>query len=182
VPWVSAFGDRRGAFGDRVSLSSMKLPSQLPWTAEINGDDLVVRNIRATCFGGAYDSGDNGQTESGILNDGTDPNLFGVALPIRSVESATMRSPLAFKGPHIPWRTFVMVWREVEGEASARKCILIDNGPDVSRFPLHALDLNPNVALLFAPGFDPKKIADEWSGEGFSYRIVGGAKFASSAS
>jgi hypothetical protein len=32
--------------------------------------------------------------------------------------------------------------------------------------------------LLFAPGFDPKKIADEWSGEGFSYRIIGGAKFA----
>ena len=157
----------------------MKLPSKLPWTAETDGSDLVVRNIWATCFGGAYDSGDDGQTESGAINNGSNPTLMGVALPIRSTEAATKNSPLAFKGPHIPWFTVVLVWKEIEGETSARLCRLIDNGPDVLQFPTHALDLNPNVALLFAPGFDPKKIANEWSDQGFSYRIVGGAKFVS---
>ncbi len=154
------------------------LPSNLSWTAEIDGDDLVVHNIRATCFGGKYDLGDNGQTESGIKNDGSDPTLMGVALPIRSSESATRNSPLAFKGPHIPWKTVVTVWREAEGEATSVKCILIDNGPDVEKYPNHALDLNPNVALHFAPYCDPKRIANEWSGGGFSYRIVGAAKYA----
>ncbi len=156
-----------------------KLPSELPWTAEIDGDDLVVRNVKATCFGGAFDAGDNGETESGVMNDGRDPKLLGVALPIRSTERATRCSPLAFKGPHIPWKTEVRVWHELEGEKGAVSCILIDNGPDVSRFPTHALDLNPNVALLFYPYSDIRTIANRWSGSGFSYRIVGGAKFIS---
>lgn len=156
-----------------------KLPSKLPWTAEIDGNDLVVRNVKATCFGGRYDSGDNGQTESGIPNNGT-PKAgaypMGVALPIRSLERATRDSPLAFKGPHIPWGTVVRVWKG-DREADGVDCMLIDNGPDVHRYPDHALDLNPNVALTFAPGFNIRKVADLWSGEGFSYRIVGGAKF-----
>jgi hypothetical protein len=154
----------------------------IPWVVEVDGDDLVVRSIRATCFGGKFDKGDNGQTESGILNNGfptADAYPMGVALPIRSSEAATQNSPLAFKGPHIPWKTVVKVWREADGEATAVECILIDNGPDVSRFPSHALDLNPNVALRFAPDFDPTKIADQWSDEGFSYRIVGGAAYVS---
>ncbi len=156
-----------------------RLPSQLPWTAEIEGDDLVVRDIKATCFGGAFDAGDNGQTESGVMNDGRDPHLMGIALPIRSTEHATRCSPLAFAGPHLPWKTKVRVWREADGEASGVECILIDNGPDVSKFPTHALDLNPNVALHFSPGANLHRIANEWSGSGFSYRILGGAKWVS---
>lgn len=144
----------------------------------MDGADLVVRNITASCFGGAYDSGDNGRTESGILNDGSDPSLMGVALPIRSTEAATRTSPLAFAGPHIPWFSVVKVWREAEGEASAVRCVLIDNGPDQLRCPTHAIDLNPNVALKFSPGFDPRRIANEWLGHGFSYRIPGAAKYA----
>jgi hypothetical protein len=155
---------------------------KVPWTVLVDGDDLVVRNILATCFGGMFDSGDNGETESGVPNHhypiaGTYP--MGVALPIRSVEAATRNSPLAFKGPHIPWLTTVRVWREAEGEQTGVNCILIDNGPNVLKFPSHALDLNPNVALCFAPTYDPKKIADNWSDSGFSYRIVGGAKYVS---
>ena len=150
------------------------------WTYEVDGPDLVVRNISASCFGGAYDSGDDGQTESGILNDGSDPELMGVALPIRSTEAATRTSPLAFPGPHIPWFTQVNVWREAAGEQTAIACILIDNGPNQLRCPTHAIDLNPNVALKFSPGFDPAKIADQWLEAGFSYRIIGAAKYASS--
>ena len=154
----------------------------IPWSVQVDGDDLVVRDIRATCFGGKFDLGDNGETESGIMNNGfptagADP--MGVALPIRSTEASTQNSPLAFKGAHIPWKTVVKVWREADGEETAVDCILIDNGPDVSNFPSHALDLNPNVALTFAPDFNPTKIANQWSENGFSYRIVGGAKFIS---
>lgn len=150
-----------------------------PWTYEVDGDDLVVRNIIVTCFGGAYDKGDNGQTESGALNNGSNPNLFGVALPIRSTEAATKNSPLAFKGPHIPWFTPVNVWRDTEGEDTAVLCELIDNGPNVLRYPTHALDVNPNVALCFTPGANLVTIANEWEGHGFSYRIIDGAKYIS---
>lgn len=153
------------------------LPSELPWTAEIVGNDLVVRSIRATCFGGRYDAGDNGQTESGILNDGSNKLLL-CALPIRSIEEATKNSPLAFKGAHIPWRTPVMVWRTGE-EGKAIACLLADNGPDVRLYPTHALDLNPEAALCFSPGYNPYKIANEWSMDGLCYRIIGGARFIS---
>ena len=154
------------------------LPSKLPWTAEVDGDDLVVRGIFVTCFGGEFDNGDNGQTESGIPNDGTN-SLLLCALPIRSCEAATADSPLAFKGPHIPWKTPVKVWNAQVPEDQAITCLLADNGPRVSRFPLHALDLNPNAALKFSPHFDPKHIANVWSLGGFSYRIIGGAKWIS---
>lgn len=156
------------------------LPSKLPWTATMDGADLVVRNITATSFGGAYDAGDDGQTESGDENDGKETvRLLQVSLPIRSTESATANSPLAFKGPHIPWNTVVMVWREADGESTAVACVLSDNGPDVKLYPEHALDCNPNVVLHFEPGLDPKKVANTWMRKGFSYRIVGGAKYIS---
>src|ERR1043165_8825212 len=67
----------------------------VPWEVEIDGDDLVVRNIYATCFGGKFDLGDNGQTESGVMNDGfptADADPMGVALPIRSTEASTRNS------------------------------------------------------------------------------------------
>lgn len=156
----------------------MNLPSKLPWTAEIDGADLVVRNIKATCFGGAFDTGDDGKTESGIMNDGRYPALMGVALPIRSLEAATKDSPLAFPGPHLPWFSTVMVWREQDGEENALATVLIDNGPNVSAYPTHALDCNPNVALHFSPMADPKKLANKWSMDGMSYRVIGGARFA----
>ena len=164
-----------------VSGGTLKSPG-IPWTVQIDGSDLVVRNILATCWGGKFDSGDDGQTESGVLNNGyptAHAYPMGVALPIRSTEAATCNSPIAFKGSHIPWKIKVKVWREADGEQKAVECILIDNRPDVSKFPSHALDLNPNVVLHFAPKFDPKKVADQWSEHGFSYRIIGGAKYVS---
>lgn len=154
----------------------------IPWTVTVDGDDLVVINILATCFGGKFDKGDNGKTESGVSNNGfptADVYPMGVALPIRSTEASTKNSPLAFKGPHIPWMTTVKVWRDSDGESKAVSCILIDNGPNVASYPTHALDLNPNVVLHFSPNADPRKVANEWSSNAFSYRIVGGAKYIS---
>jgi hypothetical protein len=152
-----------------------KLKSTLPWTATIDGDDLVVSSIMATCFGGAYDPQDDGKTASGIPNHGEDSTLMGVGLPVVKSAQHTKASPLAFK-PRIPWKTKVLVW---SGDAPQHvvECILIDNGPDVSHYPTHALDLNPNVVLKFEPTADPKRVAQSWSKPNFFYRIVGGAKF-----
>lgn len=148
------------------------------WTYTLDGEDIVVRNVTATCFGGAFDKGDNGQTESGISNNASDFNdVKQCALPIRSVEQATRNSPLAFPGPHIPWKTTVKVWREAEGEATAIETILTDNGPDTFEYPTHAIDLNPSAAHEFTT-LSPERIANEWSSGGMSFRIVGGAKYA----
>lgn len=143
----------------------------------MDGADIIVEDVTATCFGGRYDLGDNGQTESGVLNDGSDPELLGVALPIRSTERATRGSPLAFTGPHIPWKTEVLVWSKGMPESAAVRCILIDNGPDVRRYPAHALDVNPAVALVFSPSMNPKTVANSWMKTGMSYRILGAARF-----
>lgn len=169
---LSVFPPVDGGVGVRL------LPSNLPWTAKVDGDDLLVTNIMATCFGGRWDKGDNGQTESGLKNDGT-TTQFLVALPIRSTESATSSSPFAFKGEHIPWSTQVKVWKTSDGESTAKIGLLADNGPDVQEYPTHALDMNPNLVLSFYPDLDPQEVANIWSGTGFSYRILGAAKYVS---
>lgn len=155
--------------------------SAVPWTVAVDGADLVVNNIIATCFGGGNDAGDNGQTESGVMNDGSNPNLLGVALPIRSAEAATAGSPLAFKGPHIPWGTLVKVWRTASGERTAVLATagVIDNGPDTLQFPTHGIDLTVAMAAQFAPSIPVADLANDWSEDGFSYRILGGAAFVS---
>lgn len=159
--------------------SMTALPSLLPWTVYVDGADLLVSNITATCFGGGHDKGDSGQTESGVMNDGRDTHLMGVALPIRSTEAATRNSPLAFKGPHIPWGTIVKVWRVADGEESAVECRLLDNGPNTLKFSTHALDVTVAVAMHFDPSANPETVANEWMCRGMSYRIVGGALFVS---
>jgi hypothetical protein len=154
----------------------------MPWTYRIDGLDLVVENITATCFGGMYDSGDNGKTESGFNNrgdDSTQSNTCQCALPIRSTEAATRNSPLAFKGPHIPWLTVVKVWRAADGEGTAIKCVLTDNGPLYAQYPTHAIDLNPPAVQALGTNIPIQKLANTWSESGISYRIIGGAKYIS---
>jgi hypothetical protein len=158
-----------------------RLIGQTPWTALVDGDDIVVRNIIATCFGGGHDAGDNGQTESGVHNDGRDPSLLGVALPIRSLERATAGSPLAFPRAHIPWLIKVKVWKESDGEDTAIICAQIDNGPDVLKYPTHALDLTVAGAHHFAPSIPLHDLANEFELSGLSYRIVGAAQYAPTA-
>lgn len=152
------------------------------WAYEIDGADLVIRNITGTCFGGRFDKGDTGQTESGFNNSGNgsvEANTPQCALPIRSTEKATSGSPLAFKGAHIPWLSVVMVWREADGESTAIKTILTDNGPDYLNFPSHALDLNPPAVQKLGTRMALPALANSWSESGISYRIIDGARWIS---
>lgn len=154
------------------------IPSQLPWTPTVEGADIVVRNIFATCFGGDHDNADAGDTESGVKTRGHEATLFGCALPIRSVEKATEISPLAFPSTHIPWGTRVSVWVESEGEKTAFDVSLIDNGPNVLRHPSHALDLTPAAANRLRPSIPLTRAALLFSMNGLSYRIHGAAQYA----
>lgn len=145
-------------------------------TPEIDGKDIIMRNVIVTCFGGKFDLGDNGQTESGVMNDGRDPNLMGCALPIRSTEKATRNSPLANASkPHIPWGTEVRFWRGND-EKLAISTKLLDNGPDVASYPTHLGDLTEAAAAHFAPNMPRNKLANGFSAV-LSYRVVGGAKW-----
>lgn len=146
------------------------------FTIEIDGADVVVRNVTVTCFGGDYDTGDNGETESGVRTRGN-PGIMGCALPIRSTEAATRRSPLANAcKPHIPWLTEVHFWGNGIPESDPVICRLLDNGPDVSRYPTHAGDLTPAAAAKFAPHIPLERIANEFEAT-LSYRIIGGAQY-----
>lgn len=154
------------------------LPSKLPWTGKIDGNDIVITNVTATCFGGRWDKGDNGQTESGVLNNGSTA-LLQIALPIRSTERSTANSPLANpKKPHIPWLSKVMIWPANQPESTAKEAELTDNGPDVEEYPDHAMDFNPALVAAFYPSVDMKTVANVWSApHGFSCRIIGGAAY-----
>jgi len=163
--------------GTSSSASTTLKKDGIPWVAQIDGDDIVVGNVLVTAFGGGNDEGDDGQTESGVMNDGSNPNLMGCALPIKANEAATKNSPLAFKPP-IPWHTKVRFWRG-EDETSAIETELIDNGPNVLKFPDHAGDLTVAVAHKFAPVIALKDLANNFEMI-LSYRIIGGAKAAGS--
>lgn len=164
-----------------MTRNGLVLRGSTPWVALIDGDDVVGRNLFGTCWGGGHDPGDDGQTQSGLPNDGRYAKLAGVALPIRSIERATAGSPLAFPGPHIPWFTKVLVWLEEAGEASAITCQLIDNGPDELHYPTHALDLTVWVAQQFAPKIPLELLPRYFGMTGLSFRIIGAAKYAPAA-
>jgi hypothetical protein len=157
--------------------------SAVPWQVEVDGDDLVVRNILVTCFGGVQDvlsGADNGHTASGVdtvkLVNGklTDTMVKGCALPVLASQAETMSSPLAFT-PHIPWKTSVRFWSGND-EASGREYPLLDNGPDVLHYPTHAADLTPAAAQDFAPDMPISAMHNSFSVT-LSFRILGGTQF-----
>lgn len=139
------------------------------WSAEIDGDDIVINNATATWFGGANDPLDNGQTSSGVSTK-KNPKILGVALPVVSWHPSTKGSPLAFTRPKpkvaIPWRTKV----SVTYDGDTYEAELLDNGPAKS-----AGDQCDLTQELF------RKFAKLSVGvlKGVTARIHGAAKYAS---
>ena len=118
------------------------------FTARVEGDDLVVRGVRATWFGGAHDPGDNGQTASG-LSTRLHPDLLGCALPMSGYR-LTHGSPL----PDLPWLTTQV---DIFRAANNRRVTvpLIDLGPAAPPHAHAAIDLT--VAAFRALGGDPEE-------------------------
>jgi len=137
-----------------------------PFSAHVDGDDLLVIDVRATCFGGANDAMDSGETASGVSTQ-DNPTLKACALPM----IYTGRSPALLKAlggspiPKLPWGT------KVEIMSMGRRLMVpvIDLGP--AKYTGNAIDLTIAAARFFngaatANSFEMK----------CSYRILGGAK------
>src|ERR1700677_1790556 len=150
----------QAALSNLTACATSQAGVQTPWTWETDGADLVVRNVIVTAFGGGHDAGDDGQTESGVMNDGSNPDLMGCALPVKISEAATRCSRLAVV-PQIPWGTKVRFWLGAD-ETTAIETKVIDNGPDVARYPAPAGDLTVAVAAKFAPEIPLIKLADNF--------------------
>jgi hypothetical protein len=132
-----------------------------PFTVRVDGPDLLLDEVRATCWGGFDDPQDNGETASGMSTRHV-PEPFGVALPVLPNVASTAGSPL----PLLPWGTVVKVsWRGGEFYAP-----LIDNGP--ARSTGNAIDLTPRCARLI----DAKASASDFEAL-VSCRVLGGAAF-----
>lgn len=148
-------GDSKGELtGDRT----------WPWSARIDGDDIVVTNARATCFGGSDDPQDDGETASGISTK-DNPDLAAVSLPMDFGDKVpnTKGSPI----PKVPWRTPV----RVSAMGQVHEFPVIDIGP--AKRTGNALDLTLAAARLFDPRASAKNFEMRCE-----YRILGGARFA----
>ena len=140
-----------------------------PWHAAIDGDDIVVLNARATCFGGSYDPQDNGETASGISTK-ANPNLQACALPMiySGRDGALLKALGGSPIPKMPWGTKVVVTEAATGRGLPVP--VIDLGP--AKRTGNAIDLTVAAARFFKPAATADLFAMTCH-----YRIIGGAKY-----
>lgn len=132
--------------------------------ARIDDGDILITGAAVTCFGGASDAMDSGETASGISTK-THPNILACALPMRRDKSPHLRgSPI----PKLPWQTAVQF---IDPETDIKvMTVLLDEGP--AKWTKHAGDLSIAAARVF----DPRATANNFSAV-LTIRIIGGAKF-----
>ena len=142
-----------------------------PWNAFVDGDDIVVIAARATCFGGASDPQDDGETASGISTK-LNPQLAACALPMiyTGLSKALLKALGGSPIPKVPWKTKVLVTEAATGKSIPFP--VIDLGP--AKKTGNAIDLT----IAAARCFNPHATASSFEMI-CHYRILGGAKFAS---
>lgn len=131
------------------------------WVAEIDGEDIVIRDATASWFGGDDDPQDNGETASGVLTKGH-PELVGFSLPMDfgPKSPATEGAPL----PRLPWKIPVTVSLGAMSVTGP----LIDLGP--AKSAKHQVDLTQAAFKRFAP-------LSQGLVHGVEVRIPNGAKY-----
>ena len=130
----------------------------------IEGNDVWVRNVNATWFGGPNDRSDSGETASGV-NTRAHPDILGCALPMAGFHHrATDASPI----PRLPWFTPVRVTNAKTGKEI--QVPLIDLGPSLNAASHAAIDLT-EMAFVQLGG----KPSDGHMGVTFS--ILGAARY-----
>lgn len=137
---------------------------------EIVGEDLVVRNVRCTCFGGLHDPQDSGKTASGLST--KNPKVRGVALPRRYI--GKNRAVLKALGdglfpPRLPFHLQVEITELKTGKKTTAP--FIDIGP--ATHTGNYLD----VTVAVAREFDPKATATRFAMR-CDFRVIGGARYA----
>jgi len=156
-------------------------PSARHWTPEVVGDDLWVRNVKATCFGGSGDAMDSGDTASDVSTR-KHPNIRAVSLPMRyagpdhATRAALGGSPLPMMhlglhpdGTENPDGAHVELFKLDGTSLGVFPCI--DLGPNIARFPDNAIDLT----LALARVLDPNATANNFEAR-VTYRLIHGAK------
>ena len=135
----------------------LKGDGSFAFTAQVDGEDIVVRGAQATWFGGANDPEDDGETASGV-NTKKRPFILGCALPLDYGPCAG--SPI----PKVPWGTRVEITHVATGDKITVP--VIDLGP--ARDTGHAIDLTVAVFQQFATLATGKIVVD--------YRVIGAAR------
>ena len=142
--------------------------TRYPWTAEIVGDDIVIRGQHATWFGGSDDPLDDGQTASGISTK-SNPNYLGCAFPMDYGQEAKHNPCAGSPLPRFPWGTNVEFTNRDNGIVQIGK--LIDIGPSAPPVASAAADLTQPLFKLLGGNLGDGKI-------NVDARIIGGAKLA----
>jgi hypothetical protein len=145
---------------------------------ETDGDDIVVRNVKTTWFGGDTDPDDSGETASGRVTKGN-PGILGCALPMDlSIESPANQRPRNYpptRGsglPRIPSFTKPVV--SSEDDSITQEIELIDIGPNKRAGSIAGFD--PTQAAFVALG--GKADFKHNSGDMIChYRIPGGVRY-----
>lgn len=138
-------------------------------TLIIDGDDLVVRNVRGTCFGGTSDPQDNGETASGIST--KNPSVLGVALP-RKYEGSHPALQAALGDGIIPPRVPFLLPVQVKDLSTG----LISSAPFIDLGPATHTGNYIDLTIAFARQFNKHATATNFEIQ-CDYRIIGGAKF-----
>lgn len=134
------------------------------FAAEVVGNDIAVRNVTATWFGGPNDPSDSGQTASGISTR-NNPTLMGCSLPMDGFRHPkTDGSPI----PRLPWNTMVRV-KNLKTQ-TVIDLPLIDLGPSKFAGSHAAIDLTETAFRSFGvnPSAGIMKV---------DYTVLGGARF-----
>ena len=146
--------------------------TRYPWTATVDGDDIVVTGQGATWFGGSNDPQDTptwaGETASG-LNTISNPDFYGCSLPMdygglfSEIHNPCQGSPLK----KLPWNTQVIVTNRANNEPVTVS--LVEDGPAAPPSATAAID------LMRAPF---EKIGGDINNGRLlvDYRIINGAK------
>lgn len=139
-------------------------------TVFVSGDDLIMRNVRCTCFGGTADPQDNGDTASGVST--KDPATLGCALP-RDYHGASAATRRALEGSPIPeklpWGTKVEITQA--GTGAKLTVPFIDLGPNLEQTS-NGCDLTVAAAKHFNPAANARNFEMMCD-----VRIIGGARY-----
>jgi hypothetical protein len=154
-----------------------------PWFAQIDGNDIVVLDAKATAFGGSSDPQDSGKTASGCATKGK-PSLLGCALPMNGYAKSPAEHS-ALDGTPIPKMGFGVLPNcgdnpigahvVVTDRATGRNITVpvIDLGP--AKKTGHALDLTVAAAQIFKSNATANNF-----GMKLDYRILNGLKIVES--
>ncbi len=152
--------------------------------ALVDGDDLLLINVKATAFGGDNDSMDSGETASGYNTKGH-PELVAVSLPMSNDRVRDSKHGFVLKDSPIPKMPFGLRPSGADNPSGCHVDVeFIGTGVFVENVP--CIDLGPadwtgcalDCSVALARKVNPKATANSF-GARVNVRIRGAAKFLS---